>query len=29
MLALGTFHIIMIAIGAIALIAVVVLKRNQ
>jgi hypothetical protein len=29
MLALGTFNIVLIAVGAVALIAVVILKRNQ
>ena len=29
MLALGTFNIIMIAVGAVAIIAVVIMKRNQ
>ena len=29
MLALGTFNIVMIAIGAVALIAVVIMKRNR
>ena len=29
MLALGTFNIVMISIGAVALIAVVIMKRNK